>query len=62
MQSSVEEQGEIRMHSSEINAKKWRKTIKWERRDLFGKTGDIKGTFYARDILCKDGPDKEQKW
>ena len=42
--------------------KKWRKTIKWERRDLFGKTGDIKGTFYARDILCKVGPDKEQKW
>ena len=30
MQSSKEQQGEIRKPSSAINAKKWRETIEWE--------------------------------
>ena len=30
------------------NAKKQKKTIKWETRDLFKKIGDIKGAFHAR--------------
>ena len=34
MQSSKEEQGEIRKPSSAINAKKQRKTIKWERLEI----------------------------
>lgn len=39
--------------------KKWRKTIKWERRDLFRKTGDIKGTFYARIGMIKNRNGKD---
>ena len=34
MQSSKEQQGEIRKPSSVINAKKQRKTIEWERIDI----------------------------
>ena len=30
------------------NAKKQKKTIKWEARDLFKKIGEIRGTFHAR--------------
>ena len=66
MQSSKEQQGEIRKPSSEINAKKQRKTIEWDKkknkmektRDLFNKIRDTKGT----NISCKDGFDKGQKW
>ena len=55
MQSSKEQQGEIRKPSSAINAKKQRKTIKWERfRDLFKKNRDTKGTFHAKMGLIKD--------
>ena len=34
MQSSKEYHGEIRKHSSAINAKKKRKTIEWERLEI----------------------------
>ena len=34
MQSLKEEQGEIRKPSSVISAKKWRKTIEWERLEI----------------------------
>ena len=51
MQSSKEQQGEIRKLSSVINEKKQRKTIEWERletRDLFKKIRHKKGTFHAK--------------
>ena len=54
MQSSKEQQGEIKP-SSEINAKKQRKTTEWERlRDLFRKIRDTKGTFHAKMGTIKD--------
>ena len=37
------------------NVKKQRKTIEWERRDLFKKIGHIKGTFPARMGTVKTG-------
>ena len=49
MQSSKEQQGEIRKPSSVINAKKQRKTTEWkETRDLFKKIRNNKGTFHAK--------------
>ena len=49
MQSSKEQQGEIRKPSSVINAKKPRKTTEWGKtRDLFKKIRDTKGTFQAK--------------
>ena len=54
MQSSKEQQGEIRKPSSAINAKKWRKIIEWERRDLFKKIRDTKETFHAKMGTIKD--------
>ena len=55
MQSSKEQQGEIRKPSSVINAKKERKTIEWERpRDLFKKMRDIRGTFHGKMGTIKD--------
>ena len=54
MQSSKEEQGEIRKPSSVFNAKKQRKTIEWETRDLFKKIRDTKGTFHSKMGLIKD--------
>ena len=54
MQSSKEQQGEIRKPSSAINPKKQRKTTEWERRDLFKKIRDTKGTFYAKMGSIKD--------
>ena len=54
MQSSEEQQEEIRKPSSEINAKKQRKTIEWERLDLIKKTRDTKGTFHAKMGSIKD--------
>ena len=48
MQSSKEQQEEIRKRSSVISAKKQRKTTDWERRDLFKKIRDTKGTFHAK--------------
>ena len=56
MQSSKEEQGEIRQSSSMVSAKKQRKTIEWERLeiDLFKKIRDTKGTFHAKMGTVKD--------
>ena len=54
MQSSKEQQGEIRKTSSAINAKKQRKTIDWERLDLFKKIRDTKGTSHAKMDTIKD--------
>ena len=55
MQSSKEQQGEIRKPSSVINANKQRKTIEWERLEIFfKKIRDIKGTFHAKMGTIKD--------
>ena len=54
MQSSKEQQAEIRKPSSVISAKKERKIIEWERRNLFNKLRDAKGTFYAKMGTIKD--------
>ena len=54
MQSSKEQQGEIRKPSSVISAKKQRKTIEWKTRDLFNKIRDTKGTFHAKMGSIKD--------
>ena len=54
MQSSKEQQGEIRKPSSGINAKKQKKTTEWERLDLFKKIRDTKGTFHAKMGTIKD--------
>ena len=54
MQSSKEQQEEIRKPSSVINAKKQRKTIEWERVDIFKKIRDTKGTFHAKMGSIKD--------
>ena len=55
MQSSKEQQGEIRKPSSVINAKKPRKTTEWGKtRDLFKKIRDTKGTFQAKMGSIKD--------
>ena len=54
MQSSKEQQEEIRKLSSAISAKKWRETTEWERRDLFKKIRDTKETFHAKRGSIKD--------
>ena len=56
MQSSKEEQGEIKP-SSVINAKKI------EEKNRMGKTRDLfKKIRYKGNISCKDGHNKGQKW
>ena len=54
MQSSKEQPGEIRKPSSAISAKKQRKRIEWETRDLFKKIRDTRGTFHAKMGTIKD--------
>ena len=54
MQSSKEQQGEIRKLSSVINGKKQRKIIERETRDLFKKIRDTKGTFHAKMGTIKE--------
>ena len=57
MQSSKEQQGEIRKPSSAINAKKQRKTIEWERLEISSRIRDIrdiKETFHAKMGSIKD--------
>ena len=54
MQSSKEQQEEIRKTSSAINAKKQRKTTEWETRNLFKKIRDTKATFHAKMGSIKD--------
>ena len=57
MQSSKEEQGEIRKPSSVINAKKQENNRMGKTRDLFKKIKRYQG-----NISCKDGHSKGQKW
>ena len=52
MQSSKEQQGDLRKPSSVINAKKQGKTVEWER--LFKKIRDTKGTFPAKMHTIND--------
>ena len=55
MQSSKEQQGELRKPSSVISAKKWRKTIEWERLEISSrKLGHTKGIFHAMMGTIKD--------
>ena len=48
MQRFKEQQGEIRKHSSVINAKKEENNRMGKTRDLFNKVRDTKGTFHAK--------------
>ena len=41
------------------NAKKWRKTIEWERLEISRKIGKIKGTFHAEMGMIKDRNGKD---
>ena len=54
MQSSKEQQGERRKPSSVTNAKKYRKTIEWERLEISSIKLDTKGTFHAKLCIIKD--------
>ena len=54
MQSSKEQQGEIRKPSSVINAKKKGNNRMGKTRDLFKKIRDTKGTFHAKMGSIKD--------
>ena len=54
MQSSKEEQGEVRKPSSVISANKQKKTLEWETGDHFKKIRDTKGTFNAKFGSVKD--------
>ena len=55
MQSSKDQQGEIRKPSSAMDAKKQRKNNRMGKtRDLFKKITDTKGTFYAKMGSIKD--------
>ena len=54
MQSSKEEQGEIRKPSSVINAKKQRETIERERLEISSRILDTKGTFHPKVGTIKD--------
>ena len=56
MQGSKEKQGEIKP-SSVISAKKYRKTIEWKRLEISSRKLEIQ-----RNISCKDGHNKGQKW
>ena len=54
MQSSKEQQGEIRKSSTVINAKKQRKTVEWERLEISSRKLDTKGTFHANMGIIKE--------
>ena len=54
MQSSKEQQGEIRKPSSAINTNKQRKKTEWERPEISSRKLDTKGTFYAKMGTTKD--------
>ena len=41
------------------NAKKERKTMEWERLEITSRKSEIS---YQRNISCKDGYNKGQKW
>ena len=57
MQSSKEQQGDLRKPSSVINAKKQGKTVEWER--LFKKIRDTKGIFHPKMGSIKDRNGKD---
>ena len=60
MQSSKDQQGEIRKTSSVINAKKQRKTTEWERLEIFfKKIRDTKEAFHAKMGATKDRNSKD---
>ena len=54
MQSSKEQEGEIRKPSSVISAKKQRKNRMGKTRYLFKKIRDTEGTFHAKMGIIKD--------
>ena len=54
MQSSKEQQREIRKSSSAINAKKQRKRVEWERLEISSRKLDTKGTFHVKMGTVKD--------
>ena len=55
MQTSKDQQGELRKPSLVINAKKQRETIEWERVEISSrKIRDTKGTFHAKMGSIKD--------
>ena len=54
MQSTKEQQEEIRKPSTVINAKKQRKTTEWERLESSKKIRDPKGIFHAKMGSIKD--------
>ena len=54
MQSSKEQQEEIRKPSSVINAKKQRKTVELERLEISSRKVDTKGTYHAKMDTIKD--------
>ena len=54
MESSKEQQGEIRKPSSEINAKKEKNNRRGRTRYLFKKMRDTKGTLHAKMGTIKD--------
>ena len=58
MQSSKEQQEEIRKPSSVINTKKWMNTMR-KTRELSKKIRDIKGTFHAKMGTIKDRNDMD---
>ena len=59
MQSSKEQQGEIRKPSSVINAKKQRKTVEWGRLEISSRKLDTEGTFHAKMSTIKDRNDMD---
>ena len=54
MQSSKEQQGEIRNSSSVINAKKQRKTIEWERPEISSRELEIPREHFMQRWAQKD--------
>ena len=54
MQTSKEQQGEIRKPSSVISAKKQRKPIEWKRLEVSSRKLEIKGLFHAKMGSVKD--------
>ena len=61
MQTSKEYQGETRKTSSVINAKKWRKTIEWERLEICSRKLEIQRgyIFHAKMGTIKDRKGKD---
>ena len=70
MQSSIEQQGEIRKPSSVINANKEENNRMGKTRDLLKKTRDMKGILYAKmgtikgrnGIYLTEAEDIKKRW